>query len=98
MKMRIFIGFLVFAAVTLAALSAIPPWRQAVRSFFISEDREILAKVVTSLTLQPETYTIFKIKQKDQIFVEVYKVVEGHSESEFVGRINLSDKRDAFFN
>ncbi|MEK6772641.1 MAG: hypothetical protein AABY64_01765 [Bdellovibrionota bacterium] len=97
MKLNSFIIVLVFAAVILAAISAIPPWRQSVRAVLSSDKREILATLVTQLTSKEETYTILKIRQKEQLFVEVYKQADPHAESQFVGRINLNDRKDAFF-
>ncbi len=97
MKLNSFIIVLVFAAVILAAISAIPPWRQSVRSVLSSDKREILATLVTQLTSKEETYTILKIRQKEQLFVEVYKQADPHAESQFVARINLNDRKDAFF-
>lgn len=97
MKQKLFIGVLVFAAVSLVTISSIPPWRQAARNVFLSNKREILATVTTQLTMKEETYTILKIKQRDQIFVEVYKQTDPQAESVFLTRINLTDHRDAFF-
>lgn len=97
MKKKLFIGVLVFAAVSLVTISAIPPWRQAVRGLFLSNSREILAKVTTQLTMKEEIYTILKIKQRDQIFVEVYKQADPMAESNFIARIDLTDHKDAFF-
>lgn len=98
MKMKFFIGVLVFAALSLVTISAIPPWRQSVRSLFLSNKREILAKVTTPLTMKEETYLILKIRQKDQVFVEVFKQTDPQAEAVFVTRIDLADRNDAFFN
>ncbi len=97
MKKKLFIGVLVFAAVSLVTISSIPPWRHAVRGLFLSNEREILATVTTQLTMKEETYTVLKIKQRNQIFVEVYKQTDPQAESVFLTRINLSESRDAFF-
>ena len=98
MKIKVFMGLLVFAALAMVTISAIPPWRIAIRNALQSDHREILAKVVTPLTGNSEVFTIFKIKQKDQFFVEVYKQTDPQAESVFLTKIILSDKKDAFFN
>lgn len=48
--------------------------------------------------MKEETYTILKIRQRDQIFVEVYKQTDPQAEAVFVTRIDLTDRKDAFFN
>lgn len=98
MKLNFFISTLIFAALALAAISAIPSWRQSVRSFFSTEERQILAKIVTQLTSKEESFTLVKIKQKDELFVEVYKQSDPQAASSFIGKIELNDRKDAFFN
>ncbi len=97
MKFNFFMASLVFAALALVTISAIPPWRQSVRAIFSSEKREILAKITSQLTAKEEIYTLVKIKQKNQIFVEVYRQADPHAVSEFISKIELTDHKDAFF-
>lgn len=77
----------------MATISAVPPWRQKVRSYFSNENRQILAKI-TSKMLKGDTteYTVLKILEGDQLYIEVY------TGQDFLAKIPLSDKKDAFFN
>lgn len=101
MKIKLLMLFLLIAAAFSAAVSVIPSWRQKAQEHLLHSDRKILAKVVTQIDLhKPEEFLIFKIQQGDQLFVEVYKQnkADGQTESQFMTKILLSEKKDAFVN
>ena len=93
MKINLYLVALILAAVTMATISAVPPWRQTVRSYFSDENRQILAKITSRLVKgDASDFVVLKIMEGDQMHVEVYK------NQEFLAKIPLSDKKDAFFN
>lgn len=102
--MKLLMLFLLIAAVLSAAVSIIPSWRQKAQEHLLQSDRKILAKVVTRIDLnKPDEFFIFKIQQGDQLFVEVYKQVKDEAatteaESQFLTKILLAEKKDAFVN
>lgn len=102
--MKLLMLFLLIAAVLSAAVSIIPSWRQKAQEHLLHSDRKILAKVVTRIDLnKPDEFFIFKIQQGDQLFVEVYKQIKDESgthdaESQFLTKILLAEKKDAFVN
>ena len=88
---------MLLATVVTTTISAIPSWRQKVRLYFHPNDREILAKIVTQMGSENETFSIFKIKQQDDFLIEVYKN-NPSGEDSFLTKIPLNEKKDAYFN
>ncbi len=85
-----------FFAILVLMIALIPNWREALQSFFWGEDRIILAKSNGHLNTAGPYLSVFKIKTRDGLFVEVYK--DNGSVSEKLAELPLEGTQDGFFN
>jgi hypothetical protein len=81
----------------MAVVLAVPSFKRKVKEYFVSEHRTILGKVVGNLHSGSGNYVILKIKQKENIFVEIYKEDPQTETLEFLQKIDLGQKKEGHF-
>lgn len=81
----------------MAVVLAVPNFKRKFKEYFVSEHRTILGKVVGKVSSDSETYVILKIKQKENIFVEIYKEAPSTETLEFLQKIDLGQKKEGHF-
>jgi len=83
-------------ALLVTAVAITPNLRQEVRDFFTPDHRIILAKVSGDLTGKGLKVTVLKIQNRDNLVLEIYND-ENPEASTLMTKINLPEKRDAYF-
>lgn len=81
----------------MAVILAVPNFKRKFKEYFVSEHRTILGKVIGKVSENSENYVILKIKQKENIFVEVYKEDPSTETLEFMQKIDLGQKKEGHF-
>lgn len=81
----------------MAVVLAVPNFKKKFKEYFVSENRTILGKVIGRLAAGSENYVILKIRQKDTIFVEIYKEDPKTETLEFQQKIDLGQKTEGHF-
>lgn len=84
------------AGLTLAAL--IPSARQKIRAWVISDNRQILAKTSGYATAAGPFVSVFKIREKGVLMVEVYTTPEQDGSPKLMQKFVLNETRDGYFN
>lgn len=97
MRSPLLIAFLFLMALSMAVVLAVPNFKRKFKEYFVSEHRTILGKVVGTLAPGADNYVILKIKQKENIYVEVYKEDPKTETLEFQQKIDLGQKREGHF-
>lgn len=98
------LALIVILSVVLAGLIVLslnPSGRRAVRGWLFSDSREILAKTTGYLSKEGPFVSIFKIREKDSLFLEVYAIKtndKNETHTELIQRIDLPEARDGYFN
>jgi len=85
------LALVAFASVLIAA---IPKFRQATRDFLRPDHREIIAKIDGSVSAKGPHIFVFKIKTRDQFFLEIYRKSE---DLQLMQRIALEEPLDGRF-
>ena len=81
----------------MAVILAVPNFKRKFKEYFVSEHRTILGKVVGRAFPESDNYVILKIKQKENIFIEIYKEAAPTETLEFVQKIDLGQKKEGHF-
>ena len=85
-------------ALGLAILSFLPQSRELVRNLIISNSRIILAKADADLTGQGQKVSIIKVQTAETLALEIFEAVGSEQKLQFVKRIVLPERKDAYFN
>lgn len=91
------IVLLAIAVMAMTLIAAKPSVRNALRTFFMGEGRQIIAKTGGYIRPEGPQVTVLKIKDGDQLVVEVYNVQEQSAETRMIARIVLPENRDGYF-
>lgn len=94
MTMRPLTYILTAFALVLVVVAAIPSMRQLVRDYFVPDERKIVAKIDGSISPDGPALIIFKVKTRDQYFLEIYKANE---KLELMQRIALEEPTEGHF-
>ena len=81
----------------MAVILAVPNFKKKFKDYFVSENRTILGKVIGTLEPGSDSYTILKIRQKENIFVEIYKEDPKTETLQFLQKIDLGQKKEGHF-
>lgn len=86
------------AVLLLTMATVIPEWRHRMKDFWIPGGRQILAKTTGLLTPEGPFVTVFKIREKEDLFVEVYQTASNDpSSQELLAKLSLPEGRDGYF-
>ncbi len=85
-------------SLSLAVLTVLPSSREFIRSVIVSNSRQVLAKAEGDLTGKGMKVAVIKVKTADTIALEIFESQGDTASLQFVKRIVLQEKRDAFFN
>lgn len=85
---------LTILAFVLVVIAAIPQWRQALRDKITPDERHIIAKIDGAVSSQGPFIIVFKVKTRDQFFLEIYKKNES---LQLMQRIALEEPLDGHF-
>lgn len=94
MTIRPFTIFLSVLAFALIIIAGIPKLRESTRDSILPEQRTIVAKIEGRITPETQILTIFKIKTRDQFFIEIYRTGD---ELSLMQRIALEEPTDGQF-
>lgn len=97
MRSSLLVSFLFIMALLMAVILAVPSFKRKFKEYFVTEHRTILGKVVGKNPDGVENYVILKIKQKENIFVEIYKEHPTTETLEFLQKIDLGQKKEGHF-
>lgn len=100
-KTRLFfvsLSALITTALCLAVLTFLPQSRELIRSLIISNSRVILAKADADLTGQGQKVSIIKVQTADSLALEVFETDSQGQKLQFVKRLVLPERKDAYFN
>ncbi len=92
--MRLLTYLLTTVALALVIVASIPSLRQYVRDYFVPDERKIVAKIDGSISSDGPALIIFKVKTRDQYFLEIYRANE---KLELMQRIALEEPTDSHF-
>lgn len=81
----------------MAVILAVPNFKKKFKDYFVSEHRTILGKVIGHLSPGSDRYVILKIKQKENIFIEVYTEDPKTETLHFQQKIDLGAKKEGHF-
>ncbi len=81
----------------MAVILAVPNFKKKFKEYFITENRAILGKVIGQLQTGSDNYVILKIKQKENIFIEIYIEDPKTETLEFQQKIDLGQKKEGHF-
>lgn len=93
-KEMLLIGILAVVAMALTTVAVVPSLRFKVKDAFVSEDREILAKVNGRISPEGPEVSVLKIKSAGKLSVEVYEVIS--SGNVLMAKLPLFESRDGF--
>jgi hypothetical protein len=93
---KLLLGALVLMALLVTVVAVTPSLRQNLREYFLPEHRTILAKINGDLTGRGLRVTVLKIQTRDNLLIEVYNE-ENPETTTLMAKINLPEKRDAYF-
>ncbi len=85
-------------SIGLAAINLNDAWRTTLRDYLIPNKREILAKAMGDLLGTGRAFTVLKVKNQDNINIEVYENDVASGKTFFKGRAILPERRDGLFN
>ncbi len=97
MRSPLLIAFLFLMALSMAVVLAVPNFKRKFKEYFVSDQRNILGKVIGKLTPNSGNYVILKIKQKENIFIEIYKEDPKTETLEFQQKLDLGQKKEGHF-
>lgn len=81
----------------MAVVLAVPNFKRKFKEYFVTEQRTILGKVIGKINPGSENYVILKIKQKENIFIEIYKEDPKTETLEFEQKLDLGQKKEGHF-
>lgn len=91
-------GFAMLALLLVVTVAfSIPAWREAIRDRFLSDSRQVLAKVDGDLNGQGDFISVVKVKTRDDLIVEVYTLNPQKDETSLRARLILPESKDGFF-
>jgi hypothetical protein len=93
---KLMTAVLVVLAISVTVMAVTPSLRQGLRDFFNPEQRTILAKISGDLTGHGMRVSVLKIQNRDSLALEIYSD-ENPETSSLMAKINLPEKRDAYF-
>jgi hypothetical protein len=88
-------GLSVVVGITLL-IALVPSWRAGFQNLMWAQDRVILAKTQGHLNPRGPNLTVFKIRTKEGLFIEIYK--GNDTETEKIGQHPLEGSQDGYFN
>lgn len=91
----IFLSILALIAVVAVCLAIIPQTRQSIKKIFISQNRKIIAKVDGLLLNSNKNFTVFKIKEGNQLSIELYAPDE-EGNLTLLNKTPLYESRDGY--
>ena len=94
MKFQKLIIILFLISLSMVVIVSVPNLKRSAKSFFLDQKRVILGKVQGEVTPGGEKFVILKIKQKDQIFIEIYKEEEKSENLNFVQKISIPENNE----
>ncbi|MBX3040504.1 MAG: hypothetical protein KF789_07360 [Bdellovibrionaceae bacterium] len=92
------ISVLAVALMLITAVAIVPSLRHQVRSWVVSNDREILAKTSGYVTPEGPLVSVFKIREDGFLKLEVYTNSGNSDESVLLQKIDLNETRDGYVN
>lgn len=95
-KEVILILSLALVAMTLVAIAVVPQWRGKVKELFISDRREVVAKLNGNLSAQGPKVKILKIKSSEGMSLEVYSLNDEEG-MVLMAKLPLYETRDGYF-
>lgn len=99
-KRLFFVSFstLTAVAICLAILTIVPLSRDFIRSMILTNSRTVLAKADGDLTGNGQKVSIIKVQSSDTLALEIFETGGQGQKLQFVKRIILPEKKDAYFN
>ncbi|MCB0369985.1 MAG: hypothetical protein KDD45_11295 [Bdellovibrionales bacterium] len=97
MKFQKLIAILFFISIGLVVVVSVPHLKSSVKDFFLNEKRIILAKVQGQVSEDGDRFVILKIRQKDEIFLEIYKEQPKTEQLDFIQKIIIPEKNEGSF-
>lgn len=97
MKFRTIVSVLFIITIGLGITALNPKWKKEFKSFFVSDSRKILATLETSLYVGGPHLKILKIKQSDQIVIEIFQSDSTGNQFNLFQKIELTDRTEGFF-
>lgn len=86
---------LLFAASLFSALH--PTARYEIRGTLLKDYRSVVSSAYGDLLGNGSKFTVIKVKTRDSLLLEVYQAV-GNGTTQLVSRIDMTDKKDGYFN
>lgn len=97
MKLNLFIILLFLLSLSMSVVLTVPSFKNAVKNYFQTQDRVILGKVMGKTASIDKNLVFLKIRQKDNILIEIYKEDASTETLEFWQKIDLGPKREGQF-
>ncbi len=94
---QLIIAVLVILAMIVTTIAVVPRLRDRAKTLFLSQNRQILAKVSGSLGKDAPSVTILKISSTEGLSLEIYLTDPETESLKLMTKITLDEKRDAFF-
>lgn len=97
MKFQKLILILFVMSLCFIVIVSVPNLKKSVKGLFLDDKRTILAKVQGKVSAEGDKLVILKIKQKDEIFIEVFKEEEKTEFLNFIQKISIPEKNEGSF-
>jgi hypothetical protein len=97
MKYQKLIIILFLISLGLVVVISVPKMKRSVKELFLDHKRTILSKVQGEVSPGQGKFVILKIKQKDELFLEIYKEEEKTESLNFIQKISLPEKNEGSF-
>lgn len=94
-KNKYLIILFIVLALMIAILSSLPAFQNKIRSFFLNEKREVLAKITSFYGLDQTEFLILKIKDSYGLVVEIYEV-KNKTQQIFRQKFEMTQDSDAY--
>lgn len=88
-------SFLFTLASGVTVFAVVPQWRDWVRNLVFSDQRVVLARAVNDLTGKGDNYTFIKIKNRNSLWIEIYR--ESETESNLIAKLQIANSKDGYF-
>lgn len=97
MKFQKLIIVLFVLSLASIVIVSVPKLKRAVKESLLDDKRVILGKVQGSVIADGPSFVILKIKQRDEIFVEIYKEEDKSEALNFIQKLEVSEKNEGSF-
>lgn len=94
---NVIFGLLLVISLSLLAIATNPKWRSAVKQKLTGNERKLVAKVVGLLKPEGPEIQVFKVKNGEELLLEIYLKTDPSQNFKWVQTESLPENSDGYF-